>query len=234
MILDFSTIKFIDLTHPLTTQVPHWGVGCGFKHEIELDYQDCTENTKFRTYSLTMPAGIGTHIDAPRHCIPDALAIDQLPLAALIVPCCMLDVSARAHETFLLSVEDLMQFENQHGIIPAKSLFIVYTGWERHWHQPKQYRNDLRYPSVSVEAAGYLLKRGIVGLGIDTLSPDAGNSGFPVHQLLLSAGVYLIENVANAAALHATGDVVMTLPVSIQDGTEAPVRMVGIQRQPSS
>lgn len=40
---------------------------------------------------------------------------------------------------------------------------------------------------------------------IDTLSPDLEEDGFPVYQLLLSAGIYVIKNVANCHKLPPSG-----------------------------
>ncbi|VVC76766.1 Kynurenine formamidase [Aquicella siphonis] len=227
---DFSQFSFIDLTHSLTSDIPHWGNGCGFQHKVELDYSNCTSNVKFRVQSLQMSAGIGTHMDAPLHCIPDGASIADIPLQSLIVPCRVIDVSDRANERYCISPDDISRFENEHGMISKNTFVIFYTGWDKWWLQPEKYRNELIFPSVSKEAAALLLTRNIVGIGIDTLSPDAGDSGFPVHQLILDAGKYIIENIYNAKQLGPIAQII-ALPIKIQDGTEAPVRLVGIKHK---
>lgn len=65
-------------------------------------------------------------------------------------------------------------------------------------------------------------------IGIDTLSPDAGGKDFPVHRVILGAGKYIVENIANAAAVPPTGAKILIMPVKIKDGTEAPVRLVAV------
>lgn len=67
-----------------------------------------------------------------------------------------------------------------------------------------------------------------MGLGIDTLSPDRPGAGYPVHQLFLGAGKYLIENVANAVKLPAVGSYILALPLKLLQGTEAPLRLVAL------
>ena len=57
------------------------------------------------------------------------------------------------------------------------------------------------------------------------------DSNFPVHQIMLSAGKYIIENIAHANQLNATGDFIIALPIKIQNGTEAPIRLVGMQQK---
>ena len=85
--------KLLDLTHSLKKDIPYWDTTCGFDHKNILDYQDCTTNVKFRVQSMTMPAGIGTHIDAPAHCNPLGKTIDEIPLRDLITSCVVIDIS---------------------------------------------------------------------------------------------------------------------------------------------
>ena len=81
-----------------------------------------------------------------------------------------------------------------------------------------------KFPSVTEAAAKPLLKREIVGLGIDTLSSDMPSSGFPVHKQILGTGKYLVENVANADLLPCKGAYVMVLPIKGEGLTESPIR----------
>jgi kynurenine formamidase len=128
-------------------------------------------------------------------------------------------------------VDDVLFFEDEFGTIPKGAFVIIYTGWDQRWEQPEKYRNNKIFPSISLAAAEMLLSRDIVGLGIDTLSPDAFGSDFPVHQLILGAGKYIIENVANAKQLDPIGCYLFALPIKITDGTEAPIRLVGMKKK---
>ena len=220
--------KYIDLSHTLHDGIPAWNLSCGFHQRTSIDYEECKTDLRFRVQEFSCPAGIGTHMYVPAHCFPGTMTIDQFPIEQCRQPCVVLDVSASIHENYVLSVADIENFEKQYGLIPNDTLVIVYTGWSQYWNTPKHYHNQLVFPSVSVEAAVYLLKRNISGLGIDTLSPDAGNSHFGVHEKLLSANKYIIENIAHAELLPAVGADVMILPLKIENGTEAPVRLVGI------
>ena len=65
-------------------------------------------------------------------------------------------------------------------------------------------------------------------MGIGTLSADAGLSFFPVPHLLLGAGKYLIENIANAHLLPAIGSYTLSLPILIEGATESPTRKIGL------
>lgn len=223
--------KCIDLTHALSSHIPTWSGCCGFETTTVLDYHECTSLTKFRVQTLSMNAGIGTHLDAPVHCVHGGRTVADLTLSELYVPAVVIDVSAQAHADYKVSVADILTFEEQWGIIPAGSLVIIFTGWGRLWSEPEKYRNNYQFPTVSQEAAQFLLDRGVVGLGIDTLSPD-NDKEFPVHQLFLGYDKYLIENVAHADQLPPVGAHVITLPLKIEGGTESPVRMIAFLSNP--
>jgi kynurenine formamidase len=218
----------IDLTHTLHPDIPTWSGGCGFHHDVDRDYADCEGEDEFRVMNIRMHAGIGTHMDAPSHCIPGGRSIHDFDVNDLVMPCVVMDVSDQCHARYSLSVQDILDFEHIHGPIPKGCGVFVKTGWSQFWHTPLQYHNNHVFPSVSADAARVLLDRGVKALGIDTLSPDRPEDGFPVHRLFLGTDQILVENVANLGAMPPTGGFVMILPMNIKDGTEAPVRLVGL------
>ena len=198
--------KLIDLTHTLHSTIPTWGGGCGFKHDIAKDY-DPNSPWKFRTYKIAMEEGIGTHIDAPAHCI---------------------DVSNKADETYVVSPQDIDAFENIYGVIQPGTFVIVRTGWDRFWDEPEKYHNNLMFPCLAEATAQLLVQKNIAGLAIDTLSPDRPELGFAVHNILLGANKYIVENVAYSAQLPVVGCYSFAVPLKIYQGTEAPIRLIGL------
>ncbi|MBS0624852.1 MAG: cyclase family protein [Verrucomicrobia bacterium] len=220
--------KFVELTHLLTPEVPTWNGSCGFCMEVKGDY-----DKMFRVQQIKMHAGVGTHMDAPSHCIPGADSIGDIPLEKLVVPACVIDVSAKAGADYEVSVEDVEEYEKRHGRLPSGSLVIAHTGWGRFWSDREAYRNvdaegQMHFPAFSGEAAEFLLTRDIAGIAIDTLSPDCLDLNYPVHKAILGAGKYIIENIANCSQIPASGSYVIALPLRIEGATEAPVRIVGI------
>lgn len=220
--------QLIDLSYTLDEKIPAWNGGCGFKHELHMDYADCQGEDQFRVMKLKMHAGIGTHIDAPSHCIPGGKCIHDFDVNELCMPCVVIDISNKCHERYRLLCEDIADFERQHGYIPKGSCVMIKTGWGKLWNEPFKYHNNHVFPSVSFEAAELLMKRDVNALGIDTLSPDRPEDSFKVHQIFLGAGKIIIENVANLDHMQPVGGFVMALPIKIKEGTEAPVRLIGL------
>lgn len=220
--------EWVDLSHKLSEEVPTWNGDCGFKQIDVLKYEECKSDCKFLVQRLEMFAGIGTHMDAPAHCFPHGKTITDLPLQTLISPCIVVNTSQEAHEKYIIDMETVINFEKQNHVIWKNAFVIFYTGWSRFWNQPEKYRNNHSFPSIGKEVAEYLLSKDIAGIGIDTLSPDRPESGYPVHQILLGAGKYIVENIANASLLPPTGSFVFVLPLQVNQGTEAPVRLLGM------
>ena len=220
--------KLIDLTHALDSAIPTWDGGCGFNHDMHIDYADCKGADKFRVMKVTMHAGIGTHMDAPSHCIAQGRCIHDFDVNDLIMPCVVIDVSSQCHERYSLSGQDVVDFESKYGKIAVGACVFVKTGWSKFWNTPLQYHNNHVFPSVSADAAELLLERGVHAIGIDTLSPDRPEDGFNVHKAFLGADKIILENVANLDSMPPTGSLCLVLPIKIKDGTEAPVRLVGL------
>ncbi len=226
--MEIKNTKIIDLTHTLSSDIPTWGGGCDFNLEMTLDYQDCTAPNLFRKHTIReSQSGVGTHMDAPAHCIPGGKTIDQLSLENLAVDCVVIK-NLEAGEDYLFMPESIEAFEKMHGKIPENSFVLFCTGWDKYWGDPKKYRNDLKFPSIHEDTAKLLMERNIAGLGIDTLSPDAIGNDFPVHRVVLGAGKYLVENIAQAKDIPETGAKIFVAPIKIKGGSEAPIRLFAL------
>ena len=219
--------KIVDLTHPLCSSVPTWNGSCGFCLEIKKDY-----DRVFRVQQIKMHAGAGTHMDAPSHRIQGGFSIADIPLEQLIVPLCVIDVSKRADADYQISVKDVEDYESIHGMIGENSLVVGFTGWNRFWTDVEAYRNvdakgQMHFPAFSAQAAELLLKRNIAGIAIDTLSPDCLDASFTVHKLILGAGKYIIENIADCSQIPPSGGYAIALPLRAES-TESPIRIIGL------
>lgn len=230
--LVLGQFEAIDLTHPLDNAVPTWTGSCGFSHEVKMDYDQGV-----RVLSYKCHAGVGTHMDAPAHFIRGGATIAEIPLDQLIVPACVLDLSSKMDGDLFVMPEDILAYEKKWGEIEPNSLVLAYTGWERYWKQPDRYRNadssgKMHFPGFHFKTAEMLVAKGIAGIGIDTLSPDGSNNKpenkYPVHEVILGAGKYIIENVAHLAKMPAKGAFALALPMKITVGAEAAMRLVGL------
>lgn len=214
--------KLVDLSHVITSMTPTWEGECGFRLTNILDY-DVSELTHFCVQNIEMQAGMGTHIDAPAHCFKGLKTVEQIPLQ--LMKGVMIDVSIRSTPEYLISCEDIYNFESEHGALVDELFVLFRTGWDAHWKNSQDYRNNLVFPALSEKAALYLLKKNILGIGIDTLSPDRPSLGYPVHRILLGNNKLIVENVTNLDQLPPIGFFVGLFPLFIEGATESPARV---------
>ncbi|MDN5872571.1 MAG: cyclase family protein, partial [Nitrococcus sp.] len=92
----------------------------------------------------------------------------------------------------------------------------------------------LHFPGLHPEAARWLVtERDIGAIGLDTPSIDYGQSErFESHQILFKGNVAALENVANLDKLPATGATAIALPMKIEGGSGAPLRIVAFVPAP--
>ncbi|KKP29329.1 MAG: hypothetical protein UR12_C0010G0046 [candidate division TM6 bacterium GW2011_GWF2_30_66] len=224
----------IDLTHSIDQNLPTWEGECGFKSFVDIDYKDHEDNVRLMRYEMF--AGIGTHMDSPSHFCEGGKSVADILPENLVAKACVMDISFKIinNQNYMISKEDLLDWESENGRVLPGSIFLIYTGWSLNLAlDADRYRNedefgDLHFPGVSLECAEILVEREILAIGIDTLSIDGGNLEPLVHKKILCTGSrYIIENIANLDRLPAIGAYVVVAPLKISGGSEAPVRMLG-------
>ena len=177
----------------------------------------------------------GTHVDAPNHFVEGSQAVTDLPLQTLISPAVVIDASAdiNGNGDAVLELATVKAWEEKHGLVPAGSVVLLRTGWEDLYDQPELYGagpDGLHFPGFGAQAATYLVERGVVGIGLDTLGIDRGvDSDFPVHShVTLPKQVWHIENLTNLKSLPATGALVFVGVLPLVDGSGSPARILAL------
>jgi arylformamidase len=180
------------------------------------------------TRKLVLGTHIGTHADAPRHFIPNGRTIDEIPLDLLMGPAVVADF-ALCGPLQEIDISDLKQrLGNQ---VPAR--LILRTGWSEYFGNMKFYNE---YPFLSQAAAQWLVDEGVRLLAMDTPSPDnpAHSCGTaqdsPNHKVLLSAGVLLVEYLANLKELTSSEVELIVMPLKLKGCDGSPARCVAIER----
>ena len=229
MLFDLNQTTIIDLTHELHSEIPTWAPGCSFKCYIEKDYKEI--NCRVMRYELF--AGTGTHMDAPSHFVKGGDDIHDIPIQNFVSPLCIIRPTGIIHDDYLISVKDIEQYEKRNGAISKNSFIAADTGWGKRWGDAESFRNvgadnQMHFPGFSPEAVKLLLERDIVGIGIDTFSADGSNMNFPVHHIILPAGKFIIENLANLDKVPESGAIAVTLPAKIRDGAESTCRCIAL------
>lgn len=228
---DIVATRVIDLTHPLYDAMPFWPGSAPFRKTRLVDYDQGYQLHKFE-----MGENTGTHVDAPSHFDEGNLTIDKLALRDIVVAAVVIDVKDKVADNpdYRLSAADVADWEASNGRIPAGSLVVLNTGWNKRFGDPEAYVNMgsnkvMHFPGYHPDSANLFIERGVVGVGIDTMSIDFGPSmDFAFHATMLEAGKYQIENMANLDALPTKGATVVIGVLPIRDGSQAQARILAL------
>ena len=226
---------------------PHFGKVTDLTHLFRAGFPVYTgDEPSRRTLKNYVPDGFysqewtfgehsGTHVDAPGHFVPGAPRVPQLNADDLLAPAVVIDISERAASNPDAEVEprDLQRYERRHGRIPRGAVVLMNSGWAAKVNDDAAFKNAdssgvYHFPGFGIDAVEALLeRRDIRGIGVDTLSLDPGNSTtFAVHNRLLGAHRYGIENVANLSALRPKGAYVSVGVVPWEEGSGGPCRLL--------
>jgi len=233
--------NWVDLTHALDSDSVFWPTAAEYSHE-EVAHGQTDGGWFYSSYNITLSEHGGTHLDAPEHFAEGAQTADEIPLASLIGPAAVIDVSqaAAADRDYRFTAQDILDWEKANGPLPEGAIVLFRTGFDRFWPDREKYMGTalrgeegvaaLHFPGLS-EAAAELLanERRVAAVGLDTPSLDYGQSkDFIAHRILLAKNIPGFENVANLGELPPKGAKVIALPVKIRDGSGAPLRIVAL------
>ena len=237
--VDLARAEIVDLTHAFDAKTLYWpSATSGFELK-QLHAGPTPAGFYYAANSFCAPEHGGTHLDAPIHFAQGREAADAVPLARLVAPVIVIDVSkqAGADPDYRLRVEDVEAWEREHGTIPEGSAVLLRTGWSARWGDRKRYFGDdtpgrvnqLHFPAFGKEAVELLVARKVAAIGLDTPSLDHGPStDFAAHRVAAAANVPGFENLTNLDRVPVTGAWIVALPMKIGGGSGGPLRAVAL------
>ena len=241
-----GSVEVIDLTAPLSADTPllqlpeQFGQTARFELEMISRYDDAGPAwywNNFRTGEHT-----GTHFDAPIHWVTgrDGEDVGSVPPANLVGPAAVLDFSSEAAQDpdFLVEIDHIRAWEQQHGPLPERGWLLVRTGWDARAHSQEEFlnadENGPHTPGLSAECARWVAQDSpVIGMGVETVGSDAGAAAtfdpmFPCHSFMHGAGKYGLTQLRNLDRLPPTGAVVIASPLKIVSGSGSPARVLAL------
>ncbi len=177
-----------DLTMPLSPSTPV------FPGDPAVTFTRYEPARPWHVTILGFGTHVGTHMDAPRHLLPDGATIEAYGPErwfgeAVVIP-------APGHgedQPIPVSVLDAVPGELLRG-----RFALLATGWDVRRHEANYFNNP--WPSAPLARA--MLDRGAVLIGIDAANIDSTASGADeIHHILLGAPVPVVENLVGLTAL---------------------------------
>jgi arylformamidase len=181
------------------------------------------EEHPFAMSEMTLSSHVGTHLDAPNHFIAGGESIDEVALERVVGPGVVLEVAGRPNSAIEASHLVAGGPEPRPG-----DIVLLRTGWEERQETPAYFD----HPYLAESAVAWLIERRIGMLGVDLITPEMpekvrpGDFAWPVHNALMRAGVLVLENACNLAALARQRVDVIAAPIPVVGADGAPVRLL--------
>ncbi len=206
-------MPYYDISLPLSSRLPVWP---GDPPLVVERFAHMSQGALANVTRLSGTVHIGTHIDAPDHFLDDGRTVAQVDLDACLGP------------AWVLPLEDV-------AAIDAAALARVWpegavqrvlfkTRNSRWWAQ-----GDMRFHedfvALTPDGAEFVVQRGVRLVGIDYLSIAPYYEPVPTHQILLRAGVVIVEGL-RLDRVTPGAYTLYCLPLHIPESEGAPARAV--------
>ncbi len=245
--LNSGRLKIVDLTTPLGPGTPVIDLPPMFAASpgltvTEISHYD-SRGPAWYWNIITLGEHTGTHFDAPIHWVTGKdlpnNATDTIPPRKFIGPACVIDVTADVQQSpdFLLTIDRVEAWEQEHGRIPTGAWVLIRTGWSQRQGREaflNVQADGSHSPGFHPSCSKFLAEqRDILGVGVETVGTDAGQAAgfeppFPSHTFMHGAGRFGITSLINLEQLPPTGAIVIAAPLKIVNGSGSPLRVIAI------
>ncbi len=198
-------MKVVDLTLTIHEGMPcfpvSWYPSPKFEDILHVD-NDPTNSHRYASKAQLFAHG-GTHLDSPKHYayFDCKETIDVVPVDTLVNDCVWVHLPEKKNLE-VISAEDL-EAATADVSVEGKTLLITTGYTDRNWEKAADYFQVSPY--LGVDAAKWMVEKGIKMVAIDFQTDKPGDAEFPVHNELLSHKVYILEYISNVQGLIDAG-----------------------------
>ena len=205
--------EVIDISVPLQSDMPVWPGSVGLQlaqlNSIKMGHSS-------NDSQLHCDVHMGTHVDAPWHFVNDGITVEQLSLDTLI---------GRAIVVYLPKVETITVTDLSSLKLPSgtERLLLRTRNSELWAADVKEFKED--FVALTADAAQWIVDYGINLIGVDYLSVQRYGDSPRTHQILLKAGVVILEGL-NLADIEPGTYELICLPICLVGAEGAPARAI--------
>jgi arylformamidase len=206
-------MRTYDISLTISPDIPTWPGD----PDVVLERISSIENgDEANVTRLSMSVHTGTHVDAPSHFLRRGRTVDKMILKTLTGRAFVLDLS----DVDLVTASVLEEAE----LPPRTRRVLLKTKNSQLWARgEKQFQRD--YVGVSQDGAQYLVDRGVQLVGVDYLSVAPYEDTLQTHQILLNAGVVVVEGLDLSSVSDGRYNL-YCLPIKLAGCEGAPARAI--------
>ncbi|HET7323113.1 MAG TPA: cyclase family protein [Halococcus sp.] len=163
--------EIVDLTNPIANDIPTWPTF----PPLRVERTDWAARDGFTMESVEMRTHTATHIDSPRHFIPEGRTLDEFSMDAFMGHGIALDLTLKEPNE-AITVEDLEPFEDE---IRENDIVMLHTGWDDYYGLTPEYLFE--FPYLTGEASQYLAGMNLKAVGTEGASVGGWGDEVPAH-----------------------------------------------------
>lgn len=210
-------MRIYDITLTISPSIPVWpgDPPIDLQRVSKMEAGDICNVTR-----MNLSVHTGTHVDAPYHFLPKGKTVETLDLKTL---------TGRAYVADLSSVDVITAAAIEAAEIPPRTKRVLFkTRNSAHWAKGQPEFNP-HYVAISPDGAKYLVERGVKLVGVDYLSVAPFEDVAPTHQILLKAGVIIVEGLElSKVAQGRYTFYCLPLKIAKADGAPARAMLIGV------
>jgi arylformamidase len=206
-----------DISLSISANLPTWPGDPGLKLE---QYESIDKGALYNATHMSSSVHLGTHVDAPRHCLKHGSTVEHLPLEILTGPCY---VAQLPDGIDAITSEVLDRTE-----INSEMKRVLFGTRNSHYWARGESEFQTDFVAITEDGADWLVQRGVQLVGVDYLSVAPYEESIPTHTVLLKAGVVIVEGLNLSNIMRGFYDL-YCLPLKIVGSDGAPARAVLVQ-----
>ena len=206
-------MKIFDISVVVSSDLPVWPGDPQVRIERVAKIE---EGANANVSRIVMSAHTGTHVDAPYHFLSEGSTVEHLPLDLLTGPAYVLE---------LPGVDVITSSELRAANIPSGTTrLLIRTVNSGYW---KESRSTFQtgFTGINSDGAEFLVSIGVKLIGMDYLSVAPYKQSRPTHEVLLKAGVVIVEGLNLSEILHGHYTL-YCLPLKLAGCDGAPARAI--------
>ncbi len=207
-------MKIYDISLPISPDLPVWP---GDPQIVLEQFVSMDDGEDANVSRIAAGVHIGTHVDAPHHFLNDGRTVENLALDILI------------GKAFVLHLDDdvdaiTADILDTAPIPPVTLRLLLRTRNSHQWASDSRIF-DPNFVAISPDGAEWLVAHDIQLVGVDYLSVAPFDDPVPTHQILLVAGMIVIEGCDLSQVPQGEYDL-YCLPLKLIGAEGAPARTI--------
>ena len=172
------------------------------------------------TSEICMSVHTGTHVDAPDHFLDDGRTVEKLSIDMMV---------GRAYVLHLPDVDLITAAVLSQAEIPPRTRRLLFKTRNSEYWARGENKFQTNFVALSADAAELLVDRNVKLVGVDYLSVAPYKNSRATHQILLKAGVVVVEGL-DLSRVSQGRYTLHCLPLKLagSDGAPARAMLVGV------